>query len=175
MAKTHRCLLWCGLMAILALAGPAAASTSTGGQDRELKAAIIYNFARFAAWPPARFADQAAPVVLCVNPDDPLLPALSRLDGQPVGGRHLQVRATAQFGTGCHLAYLTESPSPAVVANLHRQGVLTIGDTPGFARSGAIGLVSVGRQIRFEVNTTAAASAGVKLSSQLLRLAMVVR
>jgi hypothetical protein len=163
------------LVAVLVLAGPAAAGTGAGDQDRDLKAAIIYNFARFAVWPPGRFADQTAPVVLCVDPSDPLLPALDRLEGQPVGRRRLQVRATAQSGAGCHLAYVTDATSPAAVASLHRQGVLTIGDAPGFARSGAIGLVSVGRQIRFEVNTTAAAAAGVKLSSQLLRLAMVVR
>jgi hypothetical protein len=174
MARNHRWLLWPSLIAMLALAAPAAASAGPG-QDRELRAAIIYNFARFAVWPPARFADPAAPVVLCVDPSDPLLPALSRLDGQPVGQRRLQVRATAQFGASCHLAYVAATTNPAAVANLHRQGVLTIGDAPGFSRSGAIGLVSVGRQIRFEVNTGAAASAGVKLSSQLLRLAMVVR
>jgi hypothetical protein len=174
-ATNPRRLLWPSLVAILALAGPARASAVAGGQDRELKAAIIYNFARFAAWPPARFADEAAPVILCVDPSDPLLPDLSRLDGQPVGPRRLQVRATAQFGPGCHLAYVAETMNPAAIANLQRQGMLTIGDAPGFARSGAIGLVRVGRQIRFEVNTGAAASAGVKLSSQLLRLAMVVR
>jgi hypothetical protein len=68
------------------------------------------------------------------------------------------------------------SPSDgARVANLNQQGVLTIGEAPGFAREGAVGLVTIGRQTRFEINTQAARSAGVVLSSQLLRLAIAIK
>jgi hypothetical protein len=113
--------------------------------------------------------------VLCVDPSEPLASALARLEGQPVGGRKLHVRTTQAPGPGCHLAFMSISAGPAQIATLKRQGVLTVGEAPDFAKSGAIGLVSIGRQIRFEINATTAREAGVTLSSQLLRLATRVR
>jgi hypothetical protein len=164
-------VLCLAVVVFVGLARPAAAETA----GAEFKAAVVYNFARFATWPPNRFADASAPVVLCVTPSEPLAPALERLEGQPVGGRKLSVRATTHLGAGCHLAYVPTSATPAQVAALNRQGVLTIGSAAGFSRSGAIGLVNVGRQVRFEINSGAAQEAGVKLSSQLMRLAVLVR
>ena len=54
--------------------------------------------------------------------------------------------------------------------------VLTIGESPDFLREGGIiNLLLVGRRVRFEVNPDAAARAGLRLSSQLLQLAVAVR
>lgn len=157
--------------AVLSLANAARAGEA---QDLQLKAAVVYNFARFATWPVARFADAAAPVVLCVNPADRLSAALQQLEGRPVGARTLHVRAMQTFGPVCHLAFVPASDAGQVGA-LQRQRVLTVGEAPEFPKTGAICLVTVGRQIRFEINATAAREAGVALSSQLMRLAIVVR
>jgi hypothetical protein len=150
------------------------ANAEAAPAEAEFKAAVIYNFARFASWPVSRFPDARAPVVLCVSPSDPLADALERLEGQPVGTRRLHVRTTTVFGPECQAAFVS-GPANSEVAALQRDGVLTIGEAPDFARRGAIGLVKVGRQIRFEINPSAADQAGVKLSSQLLRLAMAIR
>ena len=139
------------------------------------KAAMIYNIARFATWPPPRFADASAPVILCVAPGDPLADDLARLEGQPVKTRRLDVRITASFGPACHLALIPSDMPAARIETLNSQGVLTIGERPGFSRAGAVGLVQIGRQVRFEVNTRAAGQGGVVLSSQLLRLAIAVK
>jgi hypothetical protein len=155
-------------------AGAAAASDRL--DDASLKAAMVYNFARFAAWPPSRFATPDAPVVLCVNPSAALLPALQRLEGEPVGSRKLHVKAASSPGPDCNLVFVdADRASPQQVAALQRQGALTVGEGADFISSGAIGLVSIGRQIRFEINNAAAREAQVNLSSQLLRLAIVVR
>ncbi|MDB5422879.1 MAG: putative transrane protein [Phenylobacterium sp.] len=172
MSRVFRsCISACAATAVLSLAHAACASDL---QDDQIKAAVVYNFARFAAWPGARFADADAPVVLCVDPADRLSPALLQLEGQPVGTRTLHVRTVQSFGPSCHLAFVPASDSGHVGA-LQRQGVLTVGQAPEFPKSGAICLVTVGRQIRFEINATAAREAGVTLSSQLMRLAIVVR
>jgi hypothetical protein len=161
-------------LAVVVLAAPATGH-GADARDAEFKAAMVYNFARFATWPAARFADPAAPVVLCVDPSEPLAAALLRLEDQPVGGRTLHVRATQVFGPRCHLAFVSASVGPALVTALNHQGVLTIGDTRNFTAAGAIGLITVGRQIRFEINADAARNSGVALSSQLMRLAIAVR
>lgn len=163
------------VMMLAAGARPALAQSSRA-KNAEFEAAVVYNFARFATWPPARFADASAAVVLCVDPAEPLTPALVRLDGRPVGTRRLRVRAVQSFEAGCHMAFVPSAQAtPAHLASLNRQGLLTVGDAPGFSKSGAIGLVAIGRQVRFEVNARAARQANVGLSAQLLRLSTVVR
>lgn len=164
------------LTAAAALASGSTAIRDAEARETSLKAVMIYNFARFAAWPPQRFASAVAPVTLCVAPDSRLAPALGRLDGQPVGSRRLAVRLTSAAGAGCHIALLDgEGATPARISALHQHGVLTVGEGQAFTTVGAVGLVTVGRQVRFEVNVGAARQAGVSLSSQLLRLAVSVK
>ena len=56
-----------------------------------------------------------------------------------------------------------------------RATVLTVGDTDGFARDGvAINLYTFDNRVRIEVNSAAAARAGLQLSANLMRLARVV-
>ena len=165
------------LLAILAMT-PSSAAPAQASDPRtdHFKAAMVYNFARFASWPASRFPDTTAPVVLCVGPANPLTAALERLEGQPIGARQLHVRVSQNISAACHLAFVDAADAtPAKLATMKSQGVLTVGETPGFSRSGAVGLVTVGRQVRFEINTPAAREAGVVLSSQLLRLAVAVR
>ncbi len=53
--------------------------------------------------------------------------------------------------------------------------VLTVSDLPGFAQQGGvIGLVRQSGRLRFEVNRGVAQSAGLRLSADLLSLAMTV-
>jgi hypothetical protein len=157
-------------VAVGALCAPANAAVDTADFD----AAMVYNFARFASWPPTRFVDAASPVTVCVSPSNPMTTALARLEGQPVGGRRLHVRQTATPNATCHVAVLqSDEATPGKLAVLHQQGVLTVGEGERF--DGAVGLVRVGRQVRFQVNSRAAREAHVDLSSQLLRLAVSVR
>jgi hypothetical protein len=162
-------LLLAGLAAA-ALCTPASAAVDPADFD----AAMVYNFARFASWPPTRFADAATPVTVCVSPNNPMSAALMRLDGQPVGPRRLHVRQTTTPNAACQVAVLLAAEAiPAKLAALQTMGVLTVGEGDGF--NGAVGLVRVGRQVRFKVNSRAAREAHVELSSQLLRLAVSVR
>ena len=137
---------------------------------------MIYNFSRFTLWPDSRFAGPADPVVLCVDPDAALSGPLQSVSGKPVGARTLMVRETSRIDHACQMAYLGGGDtSDGYVATLRDRGVLTIGETPGFTRAGAIQLVTIGRQVRFEINQRNALAAGARLSSNLLRLAVAVQ
>jgi hypothetical protein len=165
-----------GLLAA-ALAGQAAhAQESAHALEQATKAAMIYNFSRFTVWPDSRFARSDDPVVLCVDPADPLAPILASLDGKPLGGRNLSVRRTAKIDHACNMAYVSSAnANEGYLQSLRDRGVLTIGETSDFSRSGAIQLITIGRQVRFEINQTAATASGAHLSSNLLRLAVAVR
>jgi hypothetical protein len=178
--KRSRTLSHSSVLAMICLTFTASARGAErveGGQS-QLMAAIILNFARFADWPAARFATATAPIVLCADNSDPFTATLSSLDGQVVGARRLSVKRipTEDFGPECHLAFIAPNrASPARLGALEQQGVLLVGEGNDFAATGAIALVRVGREIRFEVNDGVAQRSGVKLSSKLLRLALTVR
>ncbi len=93
-----------------------------------------------------------------------------------LGGRSLAVRRTSKFDHACNMAYVSAAnANDDYLATLREHGVLTIGETPGFSRAGAIRLTTIGRQVRFEINQRNAAQAGAQLSSNLMRLAISVR
>lgn len=65
---------------------------------------------------------------------------------------------------------------PEILSRLASPGVLTIGDTPGFAAGGGmIGLVAENRKISLEINVEAARQAGLRIDPQLLKLARLVK
>ncbi|RME61590.1 MAG: YfiR family protein [Alphaproteobacteria bacterium] len=179
----HALRLIAGLLAACALAGAprSVAANEVGPASREdlIKAAMVFNFMRFASWPPARFAGPDSPLRLCVRDDSYIADALAAMDGKNLGQRHLRVRrlaAHAQFFAGCDLAFLTGADADAVpLRALGDAGVLTVADDDAAHADAGISLLRFGRQLRFEVNSDAAARAGVVFSSKLLRLATDVR
>ena len=74
------------------------------------------------------------------------------------------IPASAEEQIGTILEALGDSPT------------LTVGETDGFAtRGGVMNFVIVKNKVRFEINMQAADRAGLKISSQLLRVGILVR
>jgi len=145
-----------------------------------LKAAFLYNFAKFAEWP----ADQTstAPLALCVVDDGPVDDALEQLvKGGAVNGRPMTVlhHGPERALRSCHLVYIGGSNIDRAVATLDEikgAAVLTVSDGEAFAqRGGVIGLFLEDGKMRFAVNAEAAQRGGVRLSSRLLTLAKLVK
>ena len=145
-----------------------------------IKAAILYNFAKFTRWPDTAFADAQAPLRLCVLGADPFGDALATVEGKRVGQRTLRTVHITRTGEakGCHLLFVSASEEPhlqQILGAVDGQPMLTVADWPGFANAGGvINLKTVQDRSRFEVNVAAAERAGLKLSAKLLRLASVV-
>lgn len=145
-----------------------------------IKAAILYNFAKFAEWPAAAFSDDSAPLRICVIGDDPFGPALDSLDGKTVRNRPLITGPIAKVeeAAACHILFVSASEKDRMVAILDRVGalpILTVADMGHFASSG--GIVALKKdedRSRLEINIGAAVKAHLKLSSKLLRLADTV-
>jgi len=146
-----------------------------------LKAAFVYNFAKFIAWPATAFAQPRAPLVLCTIGTDPFGTALASIDGKIVRDRPLEIKRLPEGGDTavCHMAFLKVSDPrrlSQVLQSLQRLPVLTISDTEGFLQAGGmINLIMVQNKIQFEINNDTAQRAGLTISSQLLKLAMPAR
>jgi hypothetical protein len=68
-----------------------------------------------------------------------------------------------------------ESRYAAMRSELADSPVLTVGESPSFSVTGAIGFVQEGEKLRFEINVDIAERSHLKISSQLQKLAIAVR
>ncbi len=162
-------------LAVLALSAAPLSAAEGSTVEQATKAAMVYNFGRFTTWPGSRFGTPGDPVVLCVDPASNMAGSLQQLNGKPVGGRFLLVALTSRVDRSCNMAWVSaRDANDGYISSLRDRGVLTIGEAPGFTRSGAIQLVTIGRQVRFRINQENALAAGAMLSSNLLRLAVAV-
>lgn len=149
-------------------------------EERLLKAAFIYNFAKFTRWPEGTWADEKAPLNLCLVGSDELIVELERLEGKTVKGRSLTINKfhSSPEMQACHIVYIATSEHTQyqqVTQVLQDQAVLTISEIPHFSRSqGTIELLHKEGRVRFIINLDVARRAGLELSSRLLKLAETV-
>jgi hypothetical protein len=141
--------------------------------EAAVKAAFVLRFPEFVVWP-TDGAD-ARPIVVCLSPSHTLG---TNLPPGPAGQHpyRVTVRQLQTIGEsqGCDAVYLTPT-DVALLDALANKPVLTLGDHPGFCqRGGIINLLVIDGRVRFEINLGRARRAGLRIDSQLLRLATKV-
>jgi hypothetical protein len=148
-----------------------------GANEHDVKATMVLNFLKFVAWP----AEADEPLVVLVVGNDPIVEALRRSASEPrSAGRQVLVKSASasDVPADANAVFITRaarSALPGIVRAVEGRGILTLGDTEGFGQQGVVLNMYVSdHRVRFEVNTAAAARAGVELRSQLLRLARIV-
>jgi len=140
-----------------------------------LKAAFIYNFARFTTWPDGWPASD--PFVICVV-GDAVADAMDRvIKGRQLAGHLIAVSRATPTGPhrACHLLYMTGIPSSQaaqMVAGLRDAPVLTISDIEGFTDGGGMAQLFFDRgQLQFSIRLDPVKRARLLLSSKLIILA----
>ncbi|MDR3512605.1 MAG: YfiR family protein [Caulobacteraceae bacterium] len=167
---------WLASFLVALLACWSLASAADTPSQYQVKAAFLYNFARFVDWSAQSQAQKA--VTLCIIGDDPFGSDIGIITGKPVGQATLQVRRVTVEGAGaCQMLFITSSEErdlDRVLASVKGRPVLTVGDTPGFAERGAvINFYLEQGKVRFEINIDAERRSGLAVSSYLLRLARI--
>jgi hypothetical protein len=149
--------------------------------EYQVKAAFLFNFAKFVEWPPSSFSAASAPLRICVFGRDPFGRELRDITNEKtVNGRKLEVNQVVdlQLARTCHILFIASSEKAQlkrILESLRGTDVLTVGDTKGFAElGGMINFVLENDQVQFEVNHKAAEQAGLKISSKLLSVAKLV-
>jgi hypothetical protein len=165
---------------VMALVSGTRAQSPAAG-EYQVKAAFLYNFAKFVEWPPSSFSDVSAPLQICVLGRDPFGEELHNLTAaKTVNGRKLEVDSVVdlQHARSCHILFIASSVKMSmqqIVEGLRGASVLTVGDSKGFTEQGGmINFVLENDRVQFEVNRKAADQAGLKISSKLLSVAKVV-
>jgi hypothetical protein len=150
--------------------------------EYQVKAAFLYNFAKFVEWPGGAFENQSESLVVCVLGEDPFGRALDEVvGGKKIDGRALAVRriSDARQAKGCRMLFVSSSEPRSVLsvlAILNEAGVLTVGESDSPASAGMIiNFILDGGKIRFAINTAAAERGKLRFSSRLLSLAIIVK
>ena len=162
--------------AIIPMEAPAQVS------EYQVKAAFLFNFAKFVQWPEQSFKTPAAPIVICILGKNPFGTTLEdTIKGKTAGGRTLKVLpvSDAQPPCSCQILFVASSERKrfrSIVRNLKDAGVLSVGEADEFTGDGGVVNFNVERgNINLEINTAAAEYTGVHISAKLLSLSHVVR
>ena len=146
--------------------------------EDQVKAAYLYNFAKFVEWPTEEFSSPDAPMQFCVLDDRPIESGLNQLTkDKKIEGHPLSVATVqnAEAARDCHIVFISSTQAASVrriIDTLHDKRALTVGETQGFLDSGGmINFVMENDHVRFEVNHRAAVKAGLHISSRLLVVA----
>lgn len=173
-------ILRTGLVALL-LAIAARPAAAEAPLELKVKAAFLYNFARYVSWPAGKFADASSPLKICVLEPDPFAGVLEEtLRGKMVETHPVAVARAPQATDlkDCHIVYSAANDGAAVesaFAQLAGAHVVTVHDAPNALSDGVIRFFREDRKIRFEINTLAAARENLELSLKLQNLAVTVR
>ena len=170
---------------IAAVAGLLFACSSALGQQRpseyQVEAAYLYNFSRFVEWP-AKGTNAPGSFTICVLGEDPFGHALdATIAGEAIGNQRVIARriSSPQMSADCQILFISSSEANRlnkIIEALDKNAILTVSDIPQFSQHrGMIQFVLEENRIRFEVNLTATQRAGLTLSSDLLKVATVVR
>jgi len=157
------------------------AAQAKTASEYEIKAAFLYNFAKFVEWPASALAGPKQDLSICVLGPDPFGHYLDdAVVDKTIAGHPIAVTRSRlpQDLPACHILFVSASQGFSLadlLSKLRGKSVLVVGESEDFAISGgAIQLVLEGNHVRFVINPDAAERAGLKISSKLLALAVVV-
>jgi hypothetical protein len=172
------------VLRVLALAGLLFLGRAAAGEEvsREyrIKAAFLYNFAKYVEWPAQRFAAADAPIVIGTFCPEAFGVLLSKIvKDRRIDGHGIEVRTltAAVESNQVHAVYVCAEYEPTwgpVTEAIRGKSVLTVADSAQSAR-GMIVFVLDGDKVRFSVDMDQADRAGLRISDQLLKLAISVK
>jgi hypothetical protein len=164
---------------LVGASAPARAAPAPPTPEEQIKAGIVFNLAKSVSWPES--ALDADTFTIGVIGHDESDPSLEHLVGKDVLRRKFVLRdplppTAAREVQVVYISHSSEAEIPALLAVMSGQAVLTVSDVDGFCEAG--GMVELRRdrnRIQLRVNREAVEQSGLRLSSQLLKMAEIVK
>jgi len=145
--------------------------------EYQVKAAFIFNFAKFVEWPPGAFADARSPLLIGILGESPFGTDFEQaVRGKTLNNRPVTVKEcrTTEEARKCHVLFISTSEKARlkeIFKDLASTNILTVGETEDFIKDGGmIRFFWEGNKIRFEISGDVAKKAGLKIDSKLLSL-----
>jgi len=159
----------------------AAAAQAQSATEYQVKAAFLFNFARFVEWPADAFPSADSALQICVLGQDPFGRDFEQvIVDKTVNGHRIEVAHPDGLpqAKACQILFVASSDKQQIrqiLEGLKGASVLTVGGTDGFAKmGGVINFVLDDNRVRFEINLKAAELAHLKVSARLLTVAKLV-
>jgi hypothetical protein len=170
------------LFSVIVTVGFNCQSQSSQPTKSQVEAAFIYNFARFVEWPTQAFADASSPMIIGVFGKNVFGTDLAdTIKGKVIRGHPLQFKECASLADAsqCQVLFISNSEKSRlskIISGLGGASILTVSETDNFiAQGGMINLRLIDQKVRFDINNSAAKTAGLSISSKLLSLALTVK
>lgn len=165
--------------AVLVLVAPVLAAAPS---EYQVKAVFLFNFSQFVEWPAQSLGPAAAPFSICIVGEDRFGTELeSAVHGENVQGHPFVVKRYAHpdaIESSCQILFIDNSEAAqldSITGALDGHAVLTVSDIEHSAERGAmIQFTSDRNRLRLRINVAAAKSAGLTISSKLLRPAEII-
>lgn len=164
--------------------GPKLSAQTKSFQEYQVKAVFLYNLTNFVLWPDEAFDSPNTPFKIGILGADPFGISLDKtVQNEEVNGRQIVVQRFTEIreldSNSPHILFISSSLQNQIswiIQLTQDKNVLTVGDVEDFAHLGGIvNLVRKENRIHLEINVDSARSAGLKISSKLLKLATIVR
>jgi len=170
------------LVAVLwSLAPGALAQVPADVTAEEVKAAFVFQIARYVEWPGNAFPRPDTPLTITVVGADALASELSRIvRGRMAHDRPIVVQRLkdASALTATHLLFIGQDQRARLVElgrTARQRGILIVAEWESALTAGAmVNFVMVEGRVRFEVALDAVQRSGLKMSSRLLAVAQQV-
>lgn len=151
------------------------------GQAKEynLKAAFIYNFTKYIEW--NELADEDEFIIGIIGESSINNPLSEIVKTETVNNKKITIRKFAKPAdiSLCHILFISHNcnfPLEDILEKTSGKGTLIISEKNGYAEQGAaINFVIVKQKLKFEANVKALNAAGLTASSQLLKLAIIIK
>ena len=150
--------------------------------EYKIKAAFLYNFIRYTTWPKGALGKDGTPIELLVIGKNPFATTLdSTFAGKTLHGRkvHISYAPATPKDISAHMVFvigLSQAEEDLLIKRFHGKPTMLIGDSDGFAERGACANFYLkDSKVRFQVNPDEVKRGGLEISSQLLKLATIVK
>ncbi len=148
--------------------------------EYRIKTAFLYNFTKFIEWP-THGGKNGQSFTIGILGEDPFGSEMEALAGKAVGGESLKIQRYPSWNdqaVKCDILFISGSEEknlPEILRHLDGLPVLTVGDTAVYAKRGVmINFFMEDNKVRFRINLKQAQRAGFKISSRLLKLAVIL-
>lgn len=136
-----------------------AVAQAQSASEYQVKAAFLFNFARFVEWPADAFLSADSPLQICILGQDPFGRDFEQMiEDKTVSGHRIEIAHPEGVpqARACQILFIAlpdKQQMLPVLQGLKGASVLTVGDAPGFAKMGGIiNFVLDDNRVRFEIN-----------------------
>ncbi len=152
--------------------------TQREAEESNLKAAYIYNFTRFIEWDDDVFPNEFKIGVIGNSQINKPLEEIARV--HTINNKKIKIQyfKTATEIEKCNILFISKdvkTPLTEFLMNGALKKTLIISEKDTYGLKGAcINFVIVDNKLKFEINTKSIHDAGLKISAQLLKLAIII-